>query len=104
VSLDHFEDKFVGQKCIIRTYSAGVHYGKLVEKDGREVILENAIRIWSWAGACSLSQLAVDGTKDPGDCKFSVVVPTILLTEAIEIIPATSDAMASIEGVPAWKK
>lgn len=98
------ECPFLGQKVIVRTYSAGVHYGTLVSKNGKEVLLKNAIRIWQWYGACSLSQLAVDGTKEPDDCKFSVPVDSLLLTEAIEIIPCTATAIASIEGVTPWKK
>ena len=89
---------------IIRTYSAGVHYGHVEEQKGKEVTLTNARRLWYWSGACSLSQLAVDGVKDPGACKFTVRVPQITLTEAIEVIPCTDKAIESIEGVVEWKK
>ena len=92
-----------GKEVVVRTYSAGVHFGVLKSRDGKEVVLENAIRIWYWDGACSLSQLAMEGTKKPGECKFSVPVHEILLTEAIELIPATPAAIESIRGVPSWK-
>ena len=52
-SVDNHPD--IGKKVIIRTYSAGVHYGTLVNKKGKEVILKDAIRIFYWDGACSLS-------------------------------------------------
>lgn len=93
----------IGKKVIVRTYSAGVHYGTLESRDGKECVLTGSIRIWYWEGACSLSQLAVEGTKKPESCKFSVPLNTILLTEAIEIIPVTADAARSIEDVPTWK-
>lgn len=93
----------IGKKVIIRTYSAGVHYGTLKSKDGGECELTEAIRIWSWSGACSLSQLAMEGTKNPSDCKFAIPVESIIL-QWIEIIPCTKEASKSIEGVPAWKK
>ena len=93
----------LGKKVIIRTYSAGVHYGTLVMKDGQECELKNAIRIWSWSGACSLSQLAMEGTKNPSECKFAIPVDSITL-QWIEIIPCTDIAIKSIEGVPSWKK
>ena len=92
-----------GKEVVVRTYSAGVHFGVLKSRDGKEVVLENAIRIWYWDGACSLSQLAMEGTKKPEECKFAVPVNEILLTEAIEVIPATPEAVESIRGVPSWK-
>lgn len=88
----------IGKKVIIRTYSAGVHYGTLAEKNGMEVILENAIRIWYWDGAFTLSALAQVGTKKPSECKFSIAVDHITL-EAIEIIPVSSEGQKSIEAV-----
>ena len=92
------------KKVIIRTYSAGVHFGDLFAKDGKEVTLKNARRIWYWEGAASLSQMAVSGVSLPNKCKFSVVVPEITLTEAIEIIPCTKEASENIIGVPTWEK
>ena len=44
---------------IVRTYSAGVFAGTLVSRNGKEVVLENARRLWYWAGAASLSQHVV---------------------------------------------
>ena len=88
---------------IVRTYSAGVFAGTLVSRDGKEVQLANARRLWYWAGAASLSQLAVSGTSKPRDCKFPVAVPSVTLTEAIEILDVTPEAETSIKDVPVWK-
>ncbi len=44
-----------GTFVLIRTYSAGVHFGNLEEMDGQMVRLSNARRLWSWSGALSLS-------------------------------------------------
>lgn len=90
------------QYVIVRTYSAGVFAGYLKSKKGKEVILKNARRIWYWAGAASLSQLAQEGTKKPAECKFPVEVSEVLLTEAIEILKVTKEAKASIASVPVW--
>ena len=96
---------FDGMKyCIIRTYSAGVFAGYIEKRTGKEVVIRKARRIWYWAGACSLSQLAKDGTADPKNCKFAVEVDKIEVTEAIEIIECTEKAMKSICGVAEWKK
>jgi hypothetical protein len=94
------KDKYV----IVRTYSAGVFAGTLVSRKGQEVVLKNARRIWYWKGAASLSQLAVDGTSDPGGCKFPCEVPRVELLNAIEILDVSVKAKNSIAGVPVWKQ
>jgi len=92
----------LGKYVIVRTYSAGVHAGVLKSREGKEVVLTDARRIWYWDGAASLSQIAIDGTSKPEKCKFPGAVDEILLTEAIEIIPCTEKARLSIAGVPVW--
>ena len=89
---------------IVRTYSAGVFAGYLKSREGKEVILQHARRLWRWQGAASLSQLAMEGTSKPENCKFPCSVQEITLTEAIEIIPATLAAMESIIAVPVWSE
>ena len=89
----------IGKKVIIRGYRSGVEFGTLVAHNGREVTLHDARRIWTWAGAASLSQLAMDGTSKPDDCRFSVKVNSITILDAMEIIPCTDKAIESIEGV-----
>lgn len=95
-------NKYIGKYVIVRTQSAGVFAGILSERDKREVELLSARRLWKWAGAASLSQLATVGTSKPGECKFPCIVERIVLTEAIEILPCTPEAQASIEAVPVW--
>lgn len=90
------------QYCIIRTYSAGVHAGFVKERNGKEVTLVRARRLWKWAGAFTLSEIALNGVGKPDECKFTVTVPEITLTEAIEIIPCTDKAYKSITGVDVY--
>ena len=92
----------IGRNVIVRTYSAGVHAGTLKARDGKEVELTGSRRIWRWAGAASLSELAQRGTSSPESCIFPAPVDHILITEAIEVIACTESARASIEGVKAW--
>ena len=94
----------IGKICLVRTYSAGVFLGTVAERNGKEVRLTDARRIWYWEGAASLSQLANDGTSKPNKCKFPAPVAEVLLTEVIEIIQATEAAIASIAAVPEWKQ
>jgi hypothetical protein len=95
--------KVQGKYVIVRTYSAGVFAGHLVRRVEKEVTLTDARRLWYWAGAASLSQLAVSGTSKPKDCKFPVAVPSVTLTEAIEILDVTPEAETSIKAVPEWR-
>ena len=87
---------------IVRTINAGVFAGELASRDGQEVELHDARRLWYWDGAASLSELAARGVSKPATCKFPVAVPRITLTEAIEIIPVSKQARSSIEAVPEW--
>lgn len=93
----------VGKKVIIRSYSAGVHFGELVEKDGKEVILKSSRRLWYWKTAnsgISLSEIANAGLHK--DSKVCAVVESIWL-EAVEIIPCTKEAIKNIEGQNEYK-
>ena len=93
----------VGKYCMVRTYSAGVFAGTVANRNGKEVTLTDARRIWYWSGAASLSQLATEGTSNPKGCKFPCAVGEVLLTEVIEIITVTEKARKSIEEVTVWK-
>lgn len=88
----------IGKKCIIRTYTAGVHYGEIVEKSGTEVIVKNSRRLWQWKAkeSISLSAVAKFGIDQSGS-KICAPVDSIWL-DAIELIPCTDDAIKSIEG------
>jgi len=89
---------------IVRTYSAGVFAGEIVRREGKEVEMKNARRLWRWYGASSLSQLAMEGVKKPDDCLFPCEVAEVILTEAIEIVKCTKEAQQSIKGVKVWEQ
>lgn len=91
-----------GRYVIVRTYSAGVFAGAFVSRNGQEVVLSDARRLWYWAGAASLSELAMRGTSKPGQCKFPIPVGRIELLQAIEILDVTEAAEQSIRSVPIW--
>ncbi len=88
---------------IVRTESAGCFAGELESKREHEITLLNARRLWYWDGAASLSQLAVEGTSKPQNCKFPAITPRHTLNKWIEIIEATDRGRSSIEGVPVWR-
>lgn len=95
---------FMNKKVIVRGDRSGVFFGTLAVKEGQEVKLENCRRLWYWDGAASLSQLAKEGVTRPDNCKFTVTVNEIIITDAIEIILCTDEAIRNIEGVSEWKR
>ena len=97
------QTNFIGKKVIVRGDRSGVFFGTLAEREGREVVLHKCRRLWYWDGAASISQLATDGTVKPNQCKFTVTVDEILITDAIEVIPCSESASKKIEGVREWK-
>lgn len=90
-------------KYLVRCDRSGVFYGEIEKQEGREITMRNVRCIWYWDGAASLLQMAKEGVKAPGNCKFSVYVDELTVLDAIEILPCTDAAVASIEGVREWK-
>lgn len=90
----------IGKFVIVRTFSAGVHCGTLVSRDGREVVLKDARRIWRWNGANTLNELALRGAAE--NSRISEPVAEILVTEAIEVI-ACADAGRENLSSSRWK-
>ena len=91
----------IGKKCIVRCYASGVHYGTLVAQDGRQVTLANSRRLWRWHTGgkdkgVSLSAVSLTGL-DASRSTVDPVLPEIVLLDALEIIPASEIAQASIE-------
>ena len=86
----------IGKHVLVRTESAGVHVGTLAWREGQEVILHNARRIWSWEGAFTLSAVSQYGL-NPKASRMTVTVPEILLLEAIEVIPTSAAARATYD-------
>lgn len=88
-SLEH---PMLGKRCLIRTYSAGVHIGDVVwinPNNSMEIKLENALRLWKWeGGGLSLSAVANNGIKGGRLNKTG----DVYLTNVIEYIPTTQEA------------
>lgn len=91
------------QKYIVRSVEAGVFYGYITEKDGCEVTMKHARCLWYWCGAASLNQLAEEGAKYPRECKFTMPVEEVLITNACEILACSEQAINCMDGVEVWK-
>lgn len=89
---------------IIRGDRSGVFFGQIAGRTGQEVELRNVRKLWWWDGACAVEQLAVDGVTKPSNCNFTVVVPEMIVTDAIQIILCSDKAKKILAEVPAWKR
>ena len=92
------------QKFIVRCDRAGVFYGEIEERNGREIKMRNVRNLWYWDGAATLLQLAAEGTTSSDNCKFTMTVDSLEVLDAIEVIPCTDRAIESIEAVKEWKR
>lgn len=85
----------LGERCIVRTYSAGVHVGTVAwinPANSKEVKLTDALRIWSWSnGGLSLSDIASKGVVKARINRTG----SVALSECIEMIPTTPEAEAT---------
>jgi len=89
-SIESENTPFLGRRCVVRTDTAGVHIGTVVAKNGSNVILSDAVRLWRWEGAFSLSEVATVGVGKAS--RISMIVPLIELTGAVEIIGTSASA------------
>lgn len=85
-----------GQEVVIRTYSAGVWFGKLHKKQGNEVILTGARRMYQWwcVKSISLSGVVRHGIIREKS-KICGPLDSVWL-EAVEIMPIEGKAADSI--------
>jgi hypothetical protein len=85
---------------IVRCQNSGVHCGLFFARKGREVTLTNARRLWYWKAASgfTLSGVANNGLGEGS--KPSEAVKTILLLDALEIIPCSVAAAKSLAAFP----
>ena len=90
----------IGKRCIVRTYASGVFFGEVTAQSGRMVEIKDARRLWSWKASesISLSAVSVHGVSGSSN-KFAPAVPTMTILDALEIIPTSDKAAASIDAV-----
>jgi len=93
----------IGKHVIVRSANAGVFFGVLTQKDGDEVILSNARKIWAWNGANSVEDIAVQGFNSK-NCKITTTVNEINILGVNQIIPCTEVAIDNINSFPSWKQ
>lgn len=93
---------YIGRYCLVRSRDAGVFVGTVVGVKGSVVEMASARRVWYWAGAATLSELAQRGTSNPQECKWPAPVDSIAVRGWCEIIPVSAAALATYGKVPVW--
>lgn len=84
----------IGEWVIVRTHSAGVHFGRLKSLVGTVCELEESRNIWSWTGANTLREVSLHGVGEKS--KISESVERHLLTQVTEVIPVTEKAKENL--------
>lgn len=97
-------NNMIGKYVIVRGNRSGVFAGTFAGIERGLTRLTDCRRLWYWDGAASDFQIATDGTKRPDNCRFTVTVAEIILTDVIEIIPATETAEKRIKEIKEWKR
>lgn len=102
-SIKNATDSYGLPYVIVRSRDSGCHAGYLKTRNSEtSVTLVNSRRIWRWAGAAELTDLATKGTSNPKECKFPGEVAEIEVIGICEIIPVTEKAKKSIAEVVEW--
>jgi hypothetical protein len=86
----------IGKKCIIRCCADNIYYGTVTAHEWPEVMLSDSRRLWRWNTGGSLSAIAMMGI-DASVIRIDSNLPKIILLDALEIIPTSDTAQASIE-------
>ena len=82
---------------------AGVFFGILEDKQGTEITLKNARKFYKFSGANTVEDLADKGAMNVEDCKLTVSVSQIVLSNFCQLLPCTDKAIAQNNSIPVWK-
>ena len=96
------ENSELSDFVLVRTESAGVHVGLEGSRDGDVIVLNQSRRIHYWEGACSCSEIAINGIKDLAKSRIAIILPKITLRGWIEIIPMTKKAAQNVMEAEVW--
>ena len=92
----------IGQRVIARTRNSGVSIGTLTAYTptiaGYEIHLTDAVRLWRWTGAFTLSEVATDG---PATARIQAhpEAGIWMAEQAVELLPICDKAYAKLMDV-----
>lgn len=94
------------QWYIIRASSAGVFLGKIEHLENGVAVCNSVRRLYYWSGALDVIDIAANGVRNPGNCKFSAQMTEqdkSTIFGLIEIHPVSETALTLINSVKPWK-
>lgn len=99
-------NEVIGKHVIARCESSGVHFGVLLEWDGKNaILLQDSRRLWEWdtgGTGISLSEIAICGIAQKKS-RITMALPTHLVLDAVELIPCHGMAITTIGGAEVAK-
>ena len=90
------------QYFIVRTYSAGVFFGRIKSQIGNVLIMDDCQKIHYWEGAAAVEQLAIDGVSRPDKCRITIPVDSSVINQWVQILPCTEKSVECLKKVPLW--
>ena len=95
VESNNMDEGYTDKYVIVRTYSAGVWFGKILQKSNNEVILGEARRMYYWKAKQSISLSAVAKYGLSTESRICPEVEKVWL-QPIELIDCTSNVINEI--------
>lgn len=91
--------------CIIRSRQQGVVCGYVESINGQTVLINKARQMWRWDSTFLLQDMANNGPRNVGNCKFSEETKhPMYMLEACGVITCSQEAAEALIAVPAQKK
>jgi len=87
---------------IVRSHLAGVFFGILKQKNKNEITLKNARKFYYFSGANTVEDLANQGALNIVNCKLTAEVSEIVISDFVQILPCTKEAINQIKTIPTW--
>lgn len=80
---------------VVRSGQSGVWIGEFVSREGQDVTLKSARKIWRWRGANTTSEIALHGKLDASHSRVAEPVDCTVLG-CCEVIESNPTALASV--------
>ena len=96
-------EEIIGKICVVRSNMAGVFFGKVDKiNDDRSLLMSEVRKIYYWKGANTVEDIAEKGIQNCKESKITLTINTLLLSDFVQIIPASEIAIANIKTHPIW--
>src|SRR5690554_1863249 len=103
VNILKMTEKYLNNYCVVRGDRSGVFFGIVKSINGPMVEMEKVRKLYYWDGAFAVEGLAEYGVIRPENCKFTVVVDSLIITDAVQYLLCSEKSIKSLSGVPEWK-